>query len=191
VKDLALAEDVQRCVCGHVRWSDGTLGLAVELEDSDWTAVDWHFVLKARHAALSLYIESRCHGLLPVDADRLRPECIQQCLRLLHIRRIEAFGAAVIHRGEQLVGCLALPLTLPEAGEAGGCVTRGSASASMLSPVPTCPHFPYTSARRHRKSDVEAYAPVPCHAIKPRRICVIPASCCPCAPGAQPRILVR
>jgi len=37
VEALATAEDVQNFVCGHVRWSDGTPGPAVELEDSDWT----------------------------------------------------------------------------------------------------------------------------------------------------------
>jgi hypothetical protein len=52
VEELAMAEDVQSFVCGHVRWSDGTPGPAVELEDIDWTAVDWDFVLRAMHAAL-------------------------------------------------------------------------------------------------------------------------------------------
>jgi hypothetical protein len=52
VEELATAEDVQRFVCGHVRWSDGTPGPAVELEDIDWTTVDWHFVLKVMHAVL-------------------------------------------------------------------------------------------------------------------------------------------
>jgi hypothetical protein len=46
VEELATAEDVQSFVCGHVRWSDGTPGPALELEDIDWTTVDWHFVLK-------------------------------------------------------------------------------------------------------------------------------------------------
>ena len=52
VEELATPEDVQNFVCGHVRWSDGTPGPAVELEDIDWTTVDWHFVLKVMHAAL-------------------------------------------------------------------------------------------------------------------------------------------
>jgi hypothetical protein len=52
VEELATAEDVQSFVYGHVRWSDGTPGPAVELEDIDWTAVDWHFVLKLIHVAL-------------------------------------------------------------------------------------------------------------------------------------------
>jgi len=52
VEELTTAEDVQGFVCGHVRWSDGTPGLAIELEDIDCTTVDWHFVLKAMHAAL-------------------------------------------------------------------------------------------------------------------------------------------
>src|SRR5215467_689218 len=46
VEELATAEDVQSFVCGHVRWSDGTPGPAVKLEDIDWAMVDWHFVLK-------------------------------------------------------------------------------------------------------------------------------------------------
>jgi len=33
VEELATAEDVQSFVCGHMRWSDGTPGPAVELED--------------------------------------------------------------------------------------------------------------------------------------------------------------
>jgi hypothetical protein len=52
VEELATAEDVRSYVRGHVRWSDGTPGPAVELEDIDWTTVDWHFVLKMMHAAL-------------------------------------------------------------------------------------------------------------------------------------------
>jgi hypothetical protein len=49
---LATAEDIQSFVCGHVRWSDSTPGPAVELEDIDWTTVDWHFVRQVIHAAL-------------------------------------------------------------------------------------------------------------------------------------------
>src|SRR5262245_29238417 len=52
VEELATAEDVQSFACGHVRWSDGTPGPAVEPEDIDWTTVDWHFVLKVMHAVL-------------------------------------------------------------------------------------------------------------------------------------------
>jgi len=52
VEELATAEDVRSFVCGHVRWSDGTPGPASELEDIDWTTVDWNFVLKVMHAAL-------------------------------------------------------------------------------------------------------------------------------------------
>ena len=52
VEELATPEDVQSFVRGHVRWSDGTPGPAVELEDIDWTTVDWHFVLKMMHVAL-------------------------------------------------------------------------------------------------------------------------------------------
>ena len=52
VEELATADDVQSFVCGHVRWSAGTPGPAIELEDIDFTTVDWHFVLKAMHAAL-------------------------------------------------------------------------------------------------------------------------------------------
>jgi len=52
VEELATAEDVQNFVYGHVRWSEGTPGPAVELEDIDWTTVDWHFVLHVMHVAL-------------------------------------------------------------------------------------------------------------------------------------------
>jgi len=52
VEELATAGDVQSFVRGHVRWSDGTPGPANELEDIDWTTVDWHFVLKLMHVAL-------------------------------------------------------------------------------------------------------------------------------------------
>ena len=52
VEEFVTGEDVQRFACGHVRWSDGTLGPAVELEDIDWTTVDWHFVLQVMHAVL-------------------------------------------------------------------------------------------------------------------------------------------
>jgi hypothetical protein len=52
VEQLATADDVQSFVCGHVRWLDGTPGPAIELEDIDFTTVDWDFVLKAMHAAL-------------------------------------------------------------------------------------------------------------------------------------------
>jgi hypothetical protein len=51
-EELATAEDVQSFVCGHVRWSDGTPGPAVELEDIDWSMVDWDFVLEVMHVAL-------------------------------------------------------------------------------------------------------------------------------------------
>ncbi len=51
-EEFATADEVQSFVCGHVRWLDGTLGPAIELEDIDWTTVDWNFVLKAMHAAL-------------------------------------------------------------------------------------------------------------------------------------------
>ena len=52
VEELATAADVQSFVRGHVRWVDGTPGPAIELEDIDWTTVDWHFVLKVMHAVL-------------------------------------------------------------------------------------------------------------------------------------------
>jgi hypothetical protein len=52
VEELATTEDVQSFVCGHVRWSDGTPGPAVELEDIDWTTAHWPFVLKLMHAVL-------------------------------------------------------------------------------------------------------------------------------------------
>jgi hypothetical protein len=52
VEELATAEDMHSFVRGHVRWSDGTPGPAIELEDIDRTTVDWNFVLKAMHAAL-------------------------------------------------------------------------------------------------------------------------------------------
>ena len=52
VEELATPDDVQSFVCGHVRWSDGTPGPASELEDIDWTTVDWNFVLKVMHVAL-------------------------------------------------------------------------------------------------------------------------------------------
>ena len=52
VEALATAADVQSFVRGHVRWSEGTPGPAVELEDIDWTTVDWHFVLQVMHVAL-------------------------------------------------------------------------------------------------------------------------------------------
>ena len=49
---LATAGGVHSFVCGHVRWSDGHPGPAIELENIDWTTVDWHFVLKVMHAVL-------------------------------------------------------------------------------------------------------------------------------------------
>ena len=52
VEALATAEDVQSFVRGHVRWVDDTPGPAVELEDIDWTTVDWHFVVKVMHTVL-------------------------------------------------------------------------------------------------------------------------------------------
>jgi hypothetical protein len=52
VEELATADDVQRFVCGYVRWSAGEPGPAIELEDLDFTTVDWDFVLKAMHAVL-------------------------------------------------------------------------------------------------------------------------------------------
>jgi hypothetical protein len=52
VEALATVDDVRSFVCGDVRWDDGTPGPASELEDIDFTAVDWAFVLKVRHAAL-------------------------------------------------------------------------------------------------------------------------------------------
>jgi len=52
VEELVRAEDGQSFVCGHVRWSDGTPGPAIELEDIDWTTVDWHVVLTAMHMVL-------------------------------------------------------------------------------------------------------------------------------------------
>jgi hypothetical protein len=52
VEELATAEEVYSFVRGHVRWSDGTPGPAVELEDIDFATVDWHFVLTVMHAVL-------------------------------------------------------------------------------------------------------------------------------------------
>jgi hypothetical protein len=52
VEELPTAADVQGFICGHVRWCDGTPGPAIELEDIDFTTVDWDFVLKTMHAAL-------------------------------------------------------------------------------------------------------------------------------------------
>src|SRR5262245_31466354 len=47
-------------------------------------------------------------------------ELVQQCLRLLEIRCVKALGEPVVHRGEQVVGLLALALVLPQARQAGG-----------------------------------------------------------------------
>jgi hypothetical protein len=52
VEELVTPDDVQSFVCGHVRWLDGMPGPAIELEDIDFTTVDWGFVLKVMHAAL-------------------------------------------------------------------------------------------------------------------------------------------
>jgi hypothetical protein len=52
VEALVTPENVHSFVCGHVRWVDGTPGPAIELEDIDWTTVDWHFVLQVMHVAL-------------------------------------------------------------------------------------------------------------------------------------------
>ena len=52
VEEFATADEVQSFVCGHVRWLDGTPGPAIELEDIDFTTVDWDFVLKVMHASL-------------------------------------------------------------------------------------------------------------------------------------------
>ena len=52
VEELATADDVRSFVCGHIRWPDATPGPAIELEDIDFTTVDWDFVLKVMHAAL-------------------------------------------------------------------------------------------------------------------------------------------
>jgi hypothetical protein len=52
VEEFVTADDVQSFACGHVRWSDGTPGPAVELEDIDFATVDWDFVLEVMHAAL-------------------------------------------------------------------------------------------------------------------------------------------
>ncbi len=52
VEGFATADEVQSFVCGHVRWLDGTPGPAIELEDIDFTTVDWDFLLKAMHTAL-------------------------------------------------------------------------------------------------------------------------------------------
>ena len=62
VEALATAEDVHSFVCGHVRWSVGTPGRAIELEDIDWTTVEWHFVLKVMHAVLWTYIKGDTVG---------------------------------------------------------------------------------------------------------------------------------
>ena len=52
VEELVTPDDVQSFVCGHVCWLDGTPGPTIELEDIDFTTVDWGFVLKVMHAAL-------------------------------------------------------------------------------------------------------------------------------------------
>jgi hypothetical protein len=52
VEELAAVDDVQSFVCGHVRWSDGTPGATIELEDIDFATVDWPFVLEVMHAVL-------------------------------------------------------------------------------------------------------------------------------------------
>jgi hypothetical protein len=49
-------------------------------------------------------------------------ELIQQRLRLLQDRRVEAFGEPSVDRGEEIVGFGALALVAPQAGEAGGGV---------------------------------------------------------------------
>src|SRR5690348_6343828 len=50
----------------------------------------------------------------------LCPQLLQQRLRLLEVRRIEALGEPAIERREQVAGFGALALVAPEAGEAGG-----------------------------------------------------------------------
>ena len=52
VEELATAEDVHSFVCGHVCWSDGSSGPAIELEDIEWATVDWPCILQVMHAVL-------------------------------------------------------------------------------------------------------------------------------------------
>jgi len=45
---------------------------------------------------------------------------LQQRLRLLQVCRVKPFGKPAIHRGQQVIGVLALALGLPQTGQAGG-----------------------------------------------------------------------
>ena len=47
-------------------------------------------------------------------------QLLKQCFGLLHIRRVKPLGEPFIHRGQPVVGLLALVLGLPQASQAGG-----------------------------------------------------------------------
>ncbi len=51
---------------------------------------------------------------------RLSFELLQQGFGVLQVCRVKPLGKPAIHRGEQVVGVLALVLGLPQAGKAGG-----------------------------------------------------------------------
>jgi len=50
----------------------------------------------------------------------LRAQLLQQRLRVLEVRRVEAFGEPGVDGLEQIAGVGALALALPEVGEGGG-----------------------------------------------------------------------
>ncbi len=51
---------------------------------------------------------------------RSASQFVEQRLRVLQIRRIKPLGEPLVHRGQQVIGVLALVLGLPQASEAGG-----------------------------------------------------------------------
>src|SRR5262245_55272521 len=53
-------------------------------------------------------------------------EFLQQCLRLQQVSRVKSFGEPVVHRCQQLTGCGAFALALPQATQAhGGAQLQG------------------------------------------------------------------
>ena len=46
-------------------------------------------------------------------------QLVEQCLGILQVRGVEAFGEPVVDRGEKIVGLVSLAVVCPQAGEAG------------------------------------------------------------------------
>src|SRR6266567_271293 len=82
--------------------------------------ISYRYSMKVLHTQGVMKPYPALEGSKSASAGGALRQRLLQRLGLLEIRRVKPLGEPRVHRRQQVVGLLALPLGLPQAGQAGG-----------------------------------------------------------------------